>query len=163
MLSRMLRRVASASKVAGSFDIQASAHPPSLARGPGKYRLWRWRPNGSRRGTAITFAMARAIPPTGEDAGDQFSRKASRCEKTRLFVEGGRVRWLACAGCDSPYDRTIGGPDLRGGSLDRRQVERTTQQRVEPFERDPDDTGRVGDAKDVFPWTKSTKDLVPGS
>jgi len=146
--SAMLRRAAPACDAAGSaFDIRALGHRPSLARRRGKYRLWRWHPSGSRRGTAIVFAIARAIPATDEDAGDQFSRKALRGETTRSFAEGGHVRWSACAGSDSPYDRTIGGPDLRGGSLGRLQGERTTQQRVEPFERDPDDIGRVGDAR----------------
>ena len=146
--SAMLRRAALPCDAAGSsFDIRALAHRPFLARGRGKCRPWRWHPNGSRRGTAIIFAIVRAIRPTSEDASDQFSRKALRGEKTKSFAEGGSVRWSAFAGSGSPYDRTIGGPDLREGSLGRLQGERTTPQRVEPFESDPDDIGRVGDAR----------------
>ena len=118
VLPQMLRRVASASKVvASSFDTRASAHRPSLGRGRGRYRLWRWHPSGSRRGTAITFAMARAIPPTDEDAWDQFLPKALRGEWTKSFAEDERARWSSSAGSDSPHDRAIGGRGLRAGSL----------------------------------------------
>jgi hypothetical protein len=118
VLPQMLRRVASASKVvASSFDIRTSGHRPSLARGRGRYRLWRWHPSGSRRETAIIFAIARAIPPTGEDAWGQFSPRPSRGEKTKSSLEDERVRWSACAGSDSLHGRTIGGPDLHEGSL----------------------------------------------
>src|SRR5216684_2061916 len=114
----MLRRVASPSiVVASSTDIPPSDHRPFLARRRGRYRLLRWHPSGSRHGTAIVFAIERAIRPTDEDGGDQFSRRFSRGGMTKSFREGERVRWSASAGSDNPYDRTIGGPSLRAGSL----------------------------------------------
>src|ERR1700738_3757604 len=128
VLSRTLRRVAAASHVvASSFDIRASAHRPFLARGRERYRPWRWHPNGSRRGTAITFALVRAIPPRGEDAGDQFSPRPSRGEKTKSFGEGERARWSSSAGSDNPHDRAIGGRGLRAGSLGPPLGEQTTK------------------------------------
>src|SRR5258708_24623532 len=102
---------------ASSLDTPASAHRPSLARGQERYRLWRWRPNDNRRGIAIVFEIARAIPPTGEDAGDQFLPRALRGEKTKSFAAGGRVRWSSSAGSDNPHDRAIGGRGLHAGSL----------------------------------------------
>jgi hypothetical protein len=139
VLPQMLRTVASTSKVvASSFDIRASGHRPSLARGRGRYRLWRWHPSGSRRETAIIFAIARAIPPTGEDAWGQFSPRPSRGEKTKSFGEGERVRWSVSAESDSPYDLTTGGRDLRAGSLGLLPGEQTTEQSGKPFEYDPE-------------------------
>ena len=129
VLSRTLRQVAAVSRVvASSFDTRASAHPPSLARGRERYRHWRWRPNGSRRGTAITFALVRAIPPRGADAWDQFLPRALRGEKTKSFGEGERARWSSSAGSDSPHDRAVGGRGLRAGSLGPPLGEQATKQ-----------------------------------
>jgi len=137
VLPQMLRRVASASKVvASSFDTRASAHRLFLARRPGKCRLWRWHPSGSRRGTAIVFAIARAIQAIDGDAEDQFSRRASIGGRTKSSLEDERVRWSACAGSDSLHGRTIGCPGLHEGSLGPLQGGQTTKQSVKPFERD---------------------------
>src|SRR6266478_2231011 len=125
----MLRSVASTSiVVASSTDIPPSDHRLFLARRLGRYRLLRWHPSGNRRGNAIAFAIARAIPPAGGDGGDLFLPRGSRDERTKSFGEDGRVRWLASAGSDSPCDRTIGGPGLRAGSLGPLQGGRTTKQ-----------------------------------
>src|SRR6266852_3965250 len=110
------------------FGTQASAHRPFLARGQGRYRLWHWHPNGSRRGTAIVFATARAIQPAGEDAWDQFSPRPSRRGKTKSFGGVERVRWSSSAESGSPCDRTIGGRGPRAGSLGQVQGEQTTRQ-----------------------------------
>ena len=162
--SRTLRRVAAVSRVvASSFDTRASVRRPSLARERGKYRPWRWRPNGSRRGTAITFAMARAIQPTGEDAWDQFLPKALRGEWTKSFGEDGRAQWSSSAGSDSPHDRAIGGRGLHVGTLGPPPGEQTTKQRWKSFVSDPEmhliDKGRP----EIFQWAGSTKHLVLGS
>jgi hypothetical protein len=160
----MLRRVPSASKVvASSFDTRASIHRLFLAQGLGKYRLWRWHPSGSRRGTAIAFGIARAIRPAGEDAWDQFSPRPSRGGMTKSFGEGERVRWSASAGSDSPCGLTTGGRGLRADSLGPLQGEQTTKQSVKPFEGDPEVICRIGGCPDGLLWAESTKDLVPGS
>jgi hypothetical protein len=139
VLPQMLRRVASASKVvASSFDTQASVRRLFLARRPGKCRLWRWHPSGSRHGTAIVFAIARAIPPTDGDAWDQFSPRRSRGGMTKSFGERERVRWSSSAESDSPHDPTTGGRGLRADSPGPLPGARTTRQLVKPFEGDPE-------------------------
>src|SRR6266851_4652918 len=125
----MLGRAASPlNGVVSPIDTPASAHRPFLARGRGRYRLWRWHPNDSRHGTAIIFAIARAIQPTVDDVLDRFSPRPSRGERTKSFGEGERVRWSSSAGSDSPYGRTIGGRGLRGGNLGRLRGEQTAKQ-----------------------------------
>src|SRR5229473_4688886 len=132
-------RAASASKdAANSFDTPASDHRPFSARRRGRYRLLRWHPSGNRRGSAIAFAIARAIRATDEDGGDQFSRRLSRGGMTKSFREGERVRWSASAGSDNPYDRTIGGRGLRAGSLGPLPGAQTAKQQAKPFGADPE-------------------------
>lgn len=99
------------------FDTPSSGRRPSLARVTGKYRLARWRPNGTRRGTATVFAIAPAIPLTGADASDQSLRRVSRRERTKSFVEDARVQSSSSAGPGSPRGQAIGGRHLRAGSL----------------------------------------------
>ena len=118
------------------FDTPASARQPSLARERGRCKLWRWRPNGNRRGTATIFATPRAIPPRGADAGDQFSPRPSKCEMTKSYVAVEHVRWLAFAESDNRRGRTIGGRGLRGDSLGLVPGEQRAQQRVRAFEGD---------------------------
>jgi hypothetical protein len=118
--------------VASPLGTRASAHPPSLARGRGKYKLSRLHPNGSRRGTATIFGIARATRSTGEDASDQSSPTPSRDEQPKSFGEGERPQWLASAESSNLRDQAVGGQSLRAGSLGPPQREQTTKRGVEP-------------------------------
>jgi hypothetical protein len=119
--------------VASPFGTRASAHPPSLVQGRGKYRLSRWHPNGSRPGIATIFRIAPAIRSTGEDASDQSLRKPSRDENAKSFGEGERPQWSTSVGSGSLRDQAVGGRSLGADSLGAPRRDRTTKPTVEPY------------------------------
>ena len=114
------------------FDTPALAHRPFLARRRGKCRLWRWHPSGTRRGSAIAFGIARAIPPTDGDAWDQFSPRPSRGGRTKSFEEGEHPQWSTSAGSGSLRDQAVNGRSLRAGSLGPPERGQTTKRGVAP-------------------------------
>jgi hypothetical protein len=126
------------------FDTPSLGRRPSSGRATGKYRLARWRPNGTQRGIATAFVIAPAIPLRGADASDQSSRRLSRRGRTKSFLEDARVQSSSSAGPDSPHAQAIGGRRLRAGSLGPRPAEQVTKQGAKPFERDPEAMMRIG-------------------